>query len=89
MQQINVAAENLVITGGAADDVIALGAGSADSINGGTGNDTISFLTANFTSGDTVDGGAGTDIISISDTSDTIDSDFTNVSNVEVFCICF
>ena len=80
----NVAAEGIVVLGGAASDTISLGAGT-DNVSGAAGNDTVSFLSASFTSSDTVNGGDGTDVIQIRDTVATVDSAFTKVTNVEVF----
>ena len=55
-----------------------------DTVNSGAANDTIVSTSANLTSNKTIDGGAGTDILSLStDGSTVIDSDFTNISNVE------
>jgi hypothetical protein len=76
----------VVIKGGGAADTLA-GSASAnfgDTITGGAGNDTITFVTGNFTLTDSVDGGAGTDKIKMTAADATVvDADFTLVTNVE------
>jgi Ca2+-binding RTX toxin-like protein len=69
------------VTSGAGNDLITLGA-MADNASGGTGDDTFTFASANFTSTDTVAGGDGADIIIISDAATVVDADFTNVTSV-------
>jgi hypothetical protein len=69
-----------VSTDAGADTVIA-GSG-ADNISTGAANDTVRFLSVNFTSADTVAGGNGDDTIEITDAATVVDADFTNVTSV-------
>ena len=78
--------DNTITTGDGTDGIT--GGTGDDNITSGAGVDTISFTSANLTSGDTVNGGDGTDIISLTtDGSVVVDSDFTNFSNVETLTI--
>lgn len=83
---------NDVITGGNGNDVISTGAGDDtitsgsgfDNVNGGAGNDRIEFDGAAFGSPDTVAGGDGTDTIVLTANATYADSDFRNVTGVEI-----
>lgn len=86
---VNASGETLAavsITAGAGNDVLTAGA-MADYISGGSGNDTITFATANFTSADTVAGGDGDDKITISNAATVVDADFTNVTSVKTLTV--
>ena len=76
----------VVLKGGDGVNTITM-SGSAnfgDTITAGGGNDTIAFATAGFTSADSIDGGDGTDTIAgTAANNDTVDADFTLVTNVE------
>lgn len=79
----------VVIKGGSAAETIILSASHntnlGDTITAGGGNDTITFVTANIDSKDVIDGGDGTDALTLKTGADgvLIDTDFTNVTNVE------
>ena len=75
-------ASGLTVTTNTGNDTVIAGFG-ADNISTGVDDDTIRFLSANFTSADTVSGGNGTDTIEITDAATVIDADFTNVTSVE------
>jgi len=69
------------VTGGNGADTLTGGLEQSN-FNGGAGNDTFIFTAANINAFDTVNGGANTDTLSVSGT--VVDSDFTNVDNVEI-----
>ena len=83
---------NDAVTSGAGNDTISLGAGNdtitsgagRDNISGGAGADRIQFDGANFDGNDTVAGGADTDTIVLTANATYTDTDFRNVSTVEV-----
>jgi Ca2+-binding RTX toxin-like protein len=78
---------NDTITGGDGDDVITPNAGSADSVDGGAGNDRIIIDTdADIASGNTVAGGDGTDTFAVTavQTANAA-SDLRGVSGFEIF----
>ncbi len=69
---------------GSGNDIIKAGTTTAvDTIEAGSGDDTIEIKTAAF-AGDVIDGGNGTDTILITDLATIIDAKFSAVSNVEV-----
>jgi len=78
----------VIIIGGSGADIINASTSSnfGESIDGGSGNDTILITgTSGLSSTDTIDGGAGTDTLRIHTTATTLaDVDFTNLSNIEV-----
>lgn len=81
---VTTGAGNDTVTLGAGNDTITSGAGR-DNIGGGEGSDRIQFATADFDSNDTVVGGDGTDTIVLTGgTATYVDSDFRNVSGVEI-----
>jgi len=81
---VTTGAGNDSVTLGAGNDTITSGAGR-DNINGEAGTDRIQFATADFDSNDTVVGGDGTDTIVLTGgTATYVDSDFRNVSGVEI-----
>jgi hypothetical protein len=76
----------VVIKGGGGADTLqgSASANFGDTITGGAGNDTIKFVTGNFTLTDSVDGGDGTDKIKMTAANATVvDADFTLVTSVE------
>jgi len=83
---------NDAVTTGAGDDTITLGAGNDtitsgagdDNISGGAGADRVQFDGVDFDGNDTVAGGADTDTIVLTANATYTDTDFLNVSTVEV-----
>jgi len=59
------------------------GAGGADILTGGTGDDSFRFANTDFTSAVTVVGGAGANEIRITDDATVVDADFTAVTGVQ------
>jgi hypothetical protein len=82
VQTVTATAGTNTITTLDAADIITMGSG-ADTISSGAAIDTISVATANLASTDTINAGAGVDILSMTDASTVIDSDFTNITNLE------
>jgi len=74
------------VTTNAGNDTVIAGSG-ADNISTGGGDDTIRFLSANFTSADTVSGGDGSDTIEITNDAVVIDADFTNMTSIETLLL--
>jgi hypothetical protein len=74
----------VIVTGGAGNDLLTAGAEKSN-FAGGIGIDTFTFVSANLTLSDTLSGGTGNDILSMSDNSTVEDSDFTNITSVEIF----
>jgi hypothetical protein len=81
----------VVVTGGAANDFFTGSANTTglygDNFTGGAGSDIFYFATDYLTSLDTIAGGTGTDTISLTNASTVIDTDFTNVTSVEVLTV--
>ena len=85
--------EAATLTGGAgANDInassftgstIITGGGGADTLTGGSGNDSFRFLSADFTSAVTVAGNGAANEIRITDDATVVDASFTNVTGVQ------
>ena len=73
---------NNTITTAAAADIITLGSGN-DNITSGAEADLLTVSTSSFNASDTINSGAGTDVLTLSDDNTVIDTDFTNVTNLE------
>jgi Ca2+-binding RTX toxin-like protein len=87
--QITTGAGNVFAQGGADDDSIDFTGSSEVTIFGGQGNDTLKFgVTAELGTFDVIDGSLGTDILEfVTADGALVDSQFTNVSNVETLKI--
>ena len=82
---LNTTAVFTIKTGDGAD-IIKLGTAS-DNIDSDSGDDTIIYRNADFSSADVIDGGSGTDTIEIIDAATIADADFTNIIDIEVLKI--
>lgn len=78
----------LTVLGGAGADTIT-GFGEKSNFSGGAGNDVFIFAADNLTSADTISGGEGVDELRIGGVyaNGVVDSDFVNVTGVEVLTV--
>jgi hypothetical protein len=70
-----------IVTGGGTD-TIALGSGDAN-VKAGASDDTVSLDGTTLDANDTINGEGGTDILDITTEDDLVDSNFTNITNME------
>jgi len=79
---VTATAGNNTITTAAGADIITLGSGS-DTVTTGDAADVIKTTSANLNQNDIINAGDGTDSLTLTSDSTVIDSDFTNITNLE------